>query len=345
MHDVPATGALIDAAGEVRLGIFSAPIELVDERAYRLTDPFDRPITGLRKRFASKRFEFVGLVSPALIVGCAIVDLRYVGSSFVYLFEPPTRRFRSYSLRAPLALGTRFRRTPERGRSSFRAGGRRLSITADPDARTRALAVSLPGVLEIDALIDEASPALTPMCICTRTGATGWTYTRKAAGAPARGVVRWEGRDYELEALGACGSSDYSAGYMRRETSWLWGCFSGQLADGRRVGFNAACGVNETSFNENCFWVDGRRHDLHGVHFDFDRAALSEPWRLRTQDGRVDLEFTPEGEHRERLNAWLLASNFTQLLGRFHGRLRDEAGEVVAIDGVHGFVERQFARW
>ena len=132
---------------------------------------------------------------------------------------------------------------------------------------------------------------------------------------------------------------------MRRETFWLWGCLAGHLADGRRVGINTVCGVNESGFTENCFWVDGRRHKLDTVHFEFDRRDLERPWRLRSYDGRLQLEFTAEGRHRENVNAWLLASNFTHLFGRFHGVLITEDGERLELDGIYGFVERHFARW
>jgi hypothetical protein len=37
------------------------------------------------------------------------------------------------------------------------------------------------------------------------------------------------------------------------------------------------------------------------------------PWRVRSFDGRVQLEFQPEGRHVERLNVWVLATNFHQL--------------------------------
>ena len=45
-----------------------------------------------------------------------------------------------------------------------------------------------------------------PMCVCTRTGPTGWVYTRKQAGLGVRGVGRWGARRFDLEALAACGN-------------------------------------------------------------------------------------------------------------------------------------------
>ncbi len=351
--EVPAPQRLVDGDGEVQFGVFSGPVEEINGADYLLTDPFDRPVSWLRRYFAYNQFQFIGALSPALVLGCAIVNIRYVGTAFVYLFEPSTRRFRHFSFRTPLALGTRFEPTPERGVVSFRAGRNRFKMTADPVARTRTLEVEVPGRVEIFATLHEGAPGQTsglggaePMRVCTRTGPTGWVFTRKSAGLPIEGRVRWEGGTVALADIGACGNCDWSAGYMRRETFWYWGCLSGQLADGRRVGLNAVCGVNESGFTENCFWLDGRRHKLDTVHFEYDRRALHDrPWRLRSYDGRMDLEFVAEGRHREALNAWLLASNFTQLFGRYRGTLTTEHGERVTLDGVYGYLERHFARW
>ena len=132
---------------------------------------------------------------------------------------------------------------------------------------------------------------------------------------------------------------------MRRHTFWNWGCLAGRTADGRVVGLNVSCGVNETSFTENCFWIDGRLHKLDTVHFDYDRRNLLAPWRLTSFDGRLALDFAPESRHAERQNVGLLAADFHQLVGRSHGRLDTPAGERVAINGLLGYAEHHSARW
>ena len=132
---------------------------------------------------------------------------------------------------------------------------------------------------------------------------------------------------------------------MRRETFWNWGCLAGRLTDGRIVGLNVSCGVNETSFTENCFWIDGRLHKVDAVVFDYDRTDLSRPWRLDSYDGRVRLQFTPEGRHAERINVWLVASNFNQLFGRFDGEFTTAGGERLPIHGMLGYVESHYAKW
>jgi hypothetical protein len=123
-----------------------------------------------------------------------------------------------------------------------------MSATTAP--RERRLVVDA-GTIAIDAVFDEERPTMEPMRLCTRAGATGWVYARKTAGLGMRGTLRWDDRRYDLAEIGIHGHHDWSAGFMRRETFWNWGCLAGRTADGRSAGLNVSCGVNETSVTEN----------------------------------------------------------------------------------------------
>jgi hypothetical protein len=317
----------------------------VNYRDYRLTTPFGRPAGPWARYFHFTQFQFLGAVSEGLVACCAIADLRYVGTSFVYFYDPVSGELTEHSFRAPLAVGTRFDELPESGRASLRSRRAEIDMVAESAPARRHLKVRLANGDEIDASFDEAAPPQQPMRICTRAGATGWVFARKTAGMPVAGVVRWKGRTYDLAALGARGHCDWSAGYMRHETFWNWGCLVGTTADGRALGLNASCGVNETSFTENCFWIDGVLHKLDTVAFDYDRGDFYRPWHLRSFDGRLDLDFTPAASHAESGNALIVATNFNQMLGRYSGRLVTAAGETIVVERMLGYAEWHYAKW
>jgi hypothetical protein len=340
-----ADARLVDDAGNVRFGIFDHAITDVNYRDYALTDPLGRPPRRLARRFGFKQFQFLGALSEQLVFGCAITDLKFVGTAFAYCYEPATRRFAEFSFTQPLGRGTRFTQTPESGICSFASGRTRITMSATMRPPHRRLVATVAGKISIDAIFREDAPALAPMRICTQAGPTGWVYARKTAGHRLDGTLTWEGVTYDLATLAICGHHDWSAGYMRRQTFWNWGCLAGALSDGRVLGMNVSCGVNETSYTENCFWIDGRLHKVDSVAFEYDRADLMRPWRVSSYDGRLALEFHPEGKHAERMNALLLASNFNQLFGRYRGSLTTEAGERVAIDGMLGYMESHYAKW
>ena len=335
---------LIDAAGKVRLGIFDQPIDEVNHRDFVFRDPFGKPRRRLARHFGFHQFQFLGGLSERLVFGCAIIDTRWVSTAFVYCYDPVTRRRVERGVKRPFGLGARFTDMPEVGTVSFAAGGARFAMHADTAPRARRLVVDA-GPIAIDATFSEETPPMEPMRICTRAGATGWVYARKTAGLGMSGTLRWEDERYDLAAIDIHGHHDWSAGFMRRETFWNWGCLAGRTADGRIAGLNVSCGVNETGVTENCFWVDGRLHKVDLVMFDYDQGDLMRPWRLRSADGRVALDFAPEGMHVERLNACVLATNFHQLFGRFTGILTTAAGERIAITSMLGFCEDHYAKW
>jgi len=150
---------------------------------------------------------------------------------------------------------------------------------------------------------------------------------------------------FDLERIGALGHNDWSAGYMRRETYWNWACLAGRLRNGKRIGLNVSCGVNETSFTENCFWINGRLYKLDMVHFEYDRSNIFSPWWIRSNDGKLDLEFHPSGKHSETINAFIVASNFHQLFGRFYGKVKLSRWRSAKINGLYGYTEDHYAKW
>ncbi len=132
---------------------------------------------------------------------------------------------------------------------------------------------------------------------------------------------------------------------MRRETFWLWASLSHQTKDGIKVGFNLAAGVNETSHTENGLWINDELIKLDRTNFTFNRKNRMDLWQVSSSDAHIDLTFEPMGERKEKINAGLIASNFTQLFGRFNGTVKDKNGKEIKIENAMGFCEDHFAKW
>lgn len=111
------------------------------------------------------------------------------------------------------------------------------------------------------------------------------------------------------------------------------------------VAVNGACGVNETSFTENCFWVDGKLYKVDSIKFDYDPEDFIQPWRISSYDGKLDLVFTPQGTMDENNNFILMASAFNQMFGQYQGTLRLDERETIAVDGLYGFTEEHYSKW
>ncbi len=76
------------------------------------------------------------------------------------------------------------------------------------------------------------------------------------------------------------------------------------------------------------------------MSFTFDGNDALSPWRIRSEDGRVDLVFQPEGQRAQTIDLMLIASRYVQPFGSFSGKLHG-----VTLDGLAGVTEDHVARW
>ncbi|WP_283786916.1 DUF2804 domain-containing protein [Bermanella sp. WJH001] len=329
---------LINRQGQVSFGVFPTSPKNINYLDFDLRNNMDKAINGFRKKMRFNQFQFIGLTGDDLILGVAIVNLKWVSNCFLYIYQPSTQTFTEYSWLKPFALNTQTDTQPNNGSWSFKSGHNHISITSLEHLRQ--LKISCGNELNVDVSINETQ---SPLDVCCRAGYNGWVYTQKNTALPFTGHIQWRGQDINTQDLLA--SVDWSCGYMRRETFWHWASLSHKTQNGDTVGFNLAAGVNETSYTENALWINSEMIKLDRAEFIFDRSNRMAPWQIKTSDGHIDLTFTPAGERKEKINAGLIASNFTQVFGRFNGSVKNLQGETISISNATGFCEDHFAKW
>ncbi len=335
-HLFPAPETLINKDGRPLFGqINGIPKKLGLEHYERLND-MDKPVRSLNKHFAYKQFQFVSVFVDHFVIGVAIADIRYLGSAFCYVYDLNEDRMVEENWLRPLHFDKQMSESPYQG-TSWIAGKRIQFHILDASWQVSINTSAIQASLSLT-----APPDSKPLSMCTPTGYSGWTYTAKHNALSVTGELTINGLPIKLDS--ALAGYDFSAGYMRRETSWRWASISTQIA-GATLGLNLAAGVNETGSCENAMWVNGQRHLLGPVHFEFQRTSPHCDWRLFSESGEVDLLFTPKNKRSEKLNLWLLKSNFRQFIGRFSGTLTDNSGQVHTLDNVLGLTEDHFARW
>lgn len=328
---------LILPGQEPSYGLFAETIDIINYQDYIYRHPLGKAVSPWKRNFAFKQFQFFGVSSEEWIIGCAIADLKYLTAAFYYRYHIPTHHFHHFSYKQPFNFELRTDVMPEHGEWSFGQGKTSFSMRAH--GKSRSLEVYLPDSEYLNlSLYEEATD---PLRLCTRTGINGWTYTQKNAGLTVSGELSCSLGKIDLQHT--LGQHDWSAGFMRRETFWNWAALNSKNSHGR-FGLNVSAGVNETSYSENCYWLNGKRYPLNNVDFSYSRQNLLTPWEITTQDKRLNLRFTPLGRHHERINAILIASHFQQLYGHFYGTLILENGQVLQVEDV-GFVEEHYAKW
>ncbi|MCB9488390.1 MAG: DUF2804 domain-containing protein [Deltaproteobacteria bacterium] len=339
----PAPDALIDANGRPRLGIYGEPLRRLNlhDFDYRAVAPWPFRWSRRLSRLAIKRWQYIGLVSDSLVVGAAVVDIGYVAKAFAYCYLREEGRVRDFSFDDFTHGATQYSATSVEGVSEYKSGGKLIRFENTLVDGKRRITIDIPGGFSGEYSLDEND--FTPLCAVTRNGLRGFNYCHKAMGLPVEGMVRVGDRQIDLAADNALGGLDWTAGCAAHETYWNWASAAGRLDDGRTVGLNLVSGINDRGFTENGYWIDGRPVKVDVVHFEYDEKAILQPWTIRSNDGRVDLRFEPEGERSENLNFGVLASRFHQPFGVYTGTLTvDDAPRPVRL---YGFAEEHEARW
>jgi len=342
------TQQLVNAAGHVTLGHFKQPVALLNGKDFDYRNVMNKPAGKLKKHFAYKQFQYFGAIGDDIILGCAFADIRYVGACFAYVYRPSDKKLLTWQFKTPLAMGLHMAERTDNATSTFTLGkntaSQHYSLNTDGE-RSKKLCINFGSQITLEAWMDEPRQ-FESQSVCTPCAVNGWVYAQKTAALPVKGTLKCDLGEFHLEDLNCYGHHDFSSGYMRRDTFWNWACFSLPPSKDRpALGLNVSWGVNETGYSENCLWLGERCIALPQTQFEYDRDNMMSTWRVRSEDGSVDLIFEAEGKHSEQLNLFLLATNFHQIFGRFKGTIQVDGEANIEIENVWGFVEHQFSRW
>jgi len=328
---------LINDDGQVRFGIFESPVDEINYRDYPLTTPMGFKIPAFVRNLMFNQFVFFGLTGPDVIVGMAVVDLKYLSNGFLYVYDRKDNTVtEAGATTLPISRKIFIDPTPENVSCGFALG--KLAISMADNTITAA-------AKDIDIHLAIVPAATKPLRIATRAGYTGWVYTQKTTPINVSGEVLLKGRRIPIASPSHMGLMDWTAGYMRRKTFWNWAASAATLPDGRSFGMNLACEVNETSFTENAFWIDGKMTKVDMVQFEFNPENFYAPWHVTSRDGKIDLTFTGAQQRSEHINAGLVATKFTQLMGEFEGALKTGDNKTIHISHCPGWAEDHYAKW
>jgi hypothetical protein len=342
--EFPVPEALINEEGVPQFGIYYRPFATVnvEDFDYRKVAPFPLSLFESTSRRAIKRWQYMGFASSEVVVGMAVVDIGHAHTAFVYVYNRASRQLYEHSYVDVLRRKATLSESSLAGVSEYVAGKKVLRMDNRLELSPRRISAHIPGALRLEIETDEAG--FTPLCAVTRNGLHGYNYCHKAAGFPVSGFVEVGGERFEFRDDDSHGALDWTAGCLGRNTFWNWASAGGRLKDGRRLGLNLVSGVNDRGFTENVYWIDGKPTKVDVIDFAYDSdAMLTTPWRIQSNDGRVDLSFQADSERAEDIDLGLLISRFHQPFGRFEGRL--EIDGVMQDISLYGMVEEHQARW
>ena len=125
-----------------------------------------------------------------------------------------------------------------------------------------------------------------------------------------------------------------------------------RLKDGKTFGFNLGYGFGNTSAaTEDMLFYDGKAHKLpvkvvFGIPGDDEgKPRYMEDWTFKSEDGRMDLTFTPIIDRYEPFDLKVMCMIPHQVFGWFTGTCTLDDGTVIELDHELGFAEKVHNKW
>ena len=370
----------VDPSGVPRFGIYDAPFADVDVDRTRLSYAgLSAPpaLAGLRL----KQWQHFAIIDPELLLTFAIVDAGYVGVGWCQVVERAFdgdieshieghiestggRRFEHHnqSYRPDVAVA----RALWDGHSHYHAPGLRLDVHSHLAVGRHEVSIAcaasstpagdLPSVrAELTALHD--LDAIQPLVVVLPVGRNRAMYSHKVA-LPVEGEIWIGDRQLHFDPAKAVALLDIHKAHYPHHTFWRWSTLGGRDAQGRLVGLNLTKNVvtDDRRYHENALFLDGRVHLLSPAVLEPQTQDRAGKWHVGTEDGEVDLEFTPDGSRSENLRMGIVQSVFHQHYGTYRGTIRvrrshdpsaddPSGGAAVDVDGLVGLLEDHDARW
>ena len=343
LPQVPRT--VTDAAGRARIGTYEGGLGRVELGALK---PSPSRLGRLARR---KRWHYSLLTSPEVVALLAVVDLGYTANAFACAVDLGTKKvLADESFLSPPGPWAKVGDHPGEGLSArFKTVGARLAAERPSGEVDYRLSVEVAAGrakgkqrFALDALVRADGARL--LTVIAPVAQSGVNITQKSAAMASRGKLEAGGKVFSLE--GGLAGMDYTQGLLARRTAWRWAFAIGRDAEGAPIGLNLVEGFNELvpEANENALFTRDGLTPLGRARFSFDRGDYTRHWRAETVDGAARLEFTPIHVHHELRDLKLVKSRFVQVVGLFHGEVR-QGDRIVRFDAVPGVTEDQDVLW
>jgi hypothetical protein len=366
-HEITGNGPLLDGRGRLREPGWARSLALdYDRGAIRAPS------------FRIKEWDYYCIVAGDIALAFTVADNSYMGLLSASVLDLERGGEVTETVMTALPMG-RTGLPPSSVSGVTAASAKDLSMRFEASDGTRRLCVSWPsfgarskgraaalfglpsgasatarGAVGLEAEIElRERPGRESMVIATpfKGHPRHFYYNQKINCQDATGKVRVGARGIGLEHGKAFGVLDWGRGVWPWRNDWLWGSASGLArvsgsASPLSFGFNIGYGFGDTSAaSENMVFVDGRAHKIGRLGIDLDDRDFLKPWKVRSEDGRLELTLSPRLDRSAATDFLVLASIQHQVFGTWSGRVELEDGRIVEIEALPGFCEKVRNRW
>jgi len=335
-------GALLSQDGSLR------------ESGYALRPILEYDRKSIRERANRiKEWDRYIIIDPAFAIDLSLADYASVGMDTIAFFDFTESKAYTRNRVQFIEKGDKLL-SPTSVIGDSISKGRRYSIEFRNGGNERHLLFSMKrfaGNRDISGDIVLACPACDHIVTAQPLSDNGklFAYRHKVQGLAASGTIRLGKKEYLLTPGRSYGAFSWVRGVWGKTSEWLWAGAAG-VPGGTTLSFNLGSGSgNAPDCTENVIFHQGVAHKLADAQWDIpmrDGAVRQdEPWHVSSDDGRIDLVFSPHAGYKNRLNLGFVRLQREQLFGTFSGNVLLDDGTGMDIESMSGFVERVRNRW
>jgi hypothetical protein len=290
-----------------------------------------------------KRWNHWCITTPQWMLSFTQADLDYAGYAAAYFLDLESGQSFANTQYRLLGRGCKLPDQPYEGHHFSHP---RLQLRITPyTARTR-ITISAPdiGGQPLHVALDVQRPHhLDSVNLVAPLGAKSFHATSRQLGLPCSGNVVLGERHYSCTNGQSFASLDFGRGVWPLNSHWTRAAFA---APGGIAGNFGAGWTDHSGLSENALWFGGELQHLD-MPVSITQAPYSSlaPWQLKSQDGTVELTFTPRQRHQAYRRLGPIFADTQQWFGHFDGLLRGPDGERVPVSKASGWLGSTLARW
>ncbi len=302
------------------------------------------------KRFRLKEWQHFGIICKDYFFGFALIDAKLMGVSWFYLFDRNRNTLVQHN-RNTTATNVTLSSDLWNNQCSFSAGSYNIGVHNYLESHCHEIEIdigatrklpSVSGHLTIHQDPAEVQPLISVIPVVHPTRPF---YSHKVP-CPVEGTITFDQTTVTLNRETDLAILDIHKVFYPYRTWWNWATFAGHDREGNLLAANLTQNIidDEKYENENTIWYKNTLSLLGGSRFEVPKN-YTDPWEIRTTDGRVELTFTPQGERKEKINLLVFVSEYHQPFGLFNGTMVDDSGRQHEVKDLFGVTEHHIVTW
>lgn len=333
---------IVNPDNTVNYGCYNESV-ILNFEDYRVVSFFNHLKSWKKSKKAIKKFNYYTFIDDHYVIALGFVNLNFVSNLFVYVHKVNHGTIFKDQIDIMLSRKVTYEGDNYNCKIAWKNRDSSISIIKYPESIQ--IDFSFKNQLTLNASVS-IPKNYERLIVCNPADFAKWTFTEKMYCLQTNQISAKLNNEVLFdEHSKVMVSSDWSAGFFRRETNWLWSAANG-VVNHDAIGFNFAVMINDAFYPENAIWINHQRIIIPRILFDVNfMDPEHHPIRVYTLDRSIDLTFTICGLKSDVANRFgIVKTNFNQYVGKYSGTIKINQ-KTYQIHDLIGFFEIHKSIW